>query len=78
MLKESLYVDIVHQHDAHYRGEAGEAPRAADAFLQQYYEQIGNESHPHLYLDGICALAVEVSEREVLLYLPEEFMRSYA
>lgn len=77
MLKEFLYVDIVHQHDTHYCSKAREAPWAADAFLQQGYEQIGNESHPHLYLDGIGALAVEVSEREVLLYLPVIFMRSF-
>ena len=74
VFKESLYIDIVHQHDTHYCGKAREAPWAADAFLQQCYEQICNKSHPHLYLDGIGTLAVEVSEREVLLYLPKELM----
>ena len=40
--------------------------------MEQCQQQIGNKSHPYLYLDGVGALAVEVSEWEVLLYLLEQ------
>ena len=72
--KEGVTVDVVHEHDAEHGGKVGEAPSPPDALLHDHEQQIGYERHPDLYLDGIGALAVEVSEREVLLQLLEQLM----
>ena len=40
--------------------------------LHDHEQQVCDERHPDLYLDGICALSVEVTQREVLLELLEQ------
>ena len=35
-------------------------------------QQIGNQSHPYLYFDGICTFTIEVFQRKVLLHLLEQ------
>ena len=40
--------------------------------MQQCHEQISYQGDPNLDFDGVAALAVEVSEWEILLYLLEE------
>ena len=74
MFGESHDVDIVHQHDSDDGGKAREAPWVRHSPLQQCQQQVGDERHPYLYLDGVGTFAVEVSEWEVLLQLFEGFM----
>ena len=71
MLEESVAVDVVHEHDPEHCGEIGEAPTALNAPLHNHEQQVCDKRHPYLYLDGICAFSIEVSQREVLLELFE-------
>ncbi len=69
--KECIEVDVVHQHDSDHSSQSREAPRAIQAPLQKRHEKICYQCDPDLNLDGICTLAIEVSEREILLNLFE-------
>jgi len=40
--------------------------------LEQGQQQVRDQRHPDLDFDGVGALPVEVAQREVLLYLPEQ------
>ncbi len=44
-----------------------EAPRSFDTLLHDHEQKIRDERHPNMYFDGVGALSIEVSEREVLL-----------
>ena len=76
-LEERVAVDVVHEHNPEHGGQSKEAPTALDPLLHDHDQQVGDERHPDLYLDGIGALPVEVPQREVLLELLEELMRSF-
>lgn len=76
-LEERVAVDVVHEHDPEHGGQSREAPITLDPLLHDHDQQVGDERHPDLYLDGIGALPVEVPQREVLLELLEELMRSF-
>ena len=71
-LEERVAVDVVHEHDPEHGGQSREAPITLDPLLHDHDQQVGDERHPDLYLDGIGALPVEVPQREVLLELLEE------
>ncbi len=68
---ERVQIDVVHEHNSHHCCQSIEAPPAIQTLLLQCHEQISNQGGPNLYLDSIAALAVEVSEREILLDLLE-------
>ena len=72
LLEERIAVDVVHEHDAEHGGQSREAPITLNPLLHDHDQQVGDERHPDLYLDGIGALPVEVPQREVLLELLEE------
>ena len=72
MLEECIAVDVVHEHDAEHVCQVGETPAAPDTPLHDHEQEVGDECHPNLYLDGVCALTVEVPQREVLLELLEK------
>ena len=66
VVEQAVEVDIVHQRYPNHGRQSREAPLPFQPFLHQHQQQICYQRHPYLYLDGICALAVEVFQREVL------------
>jgi len=66
-----MIVYIVHEHDSGHGGQAGEAPWSLYGSLHESEQQIGYESDPYLYLDGIGAFSVEITKGEVLFDLFE-------
>ena len=49
-----------------------------EKLLHDHEQKVCYQGNPNLYLDGIGALPIEVSQWEVLLQLLEKVMRSYA
>ena len=47
---------------------------AFQSALHDHKEQIGNENYPDLNFDGIPAFSIEITQREILLYLFEKLM----
>ena len=72
VIEQAVEVDIVHQRYPNHGRQSREAPLPFQPFLHQHQQQICYQRHPYLYLDGICALAVEVFQRKVLFHLFEQ------
>ena len=63
---------VVHQHYAYHSNQSRKAPVPLQCALQNRKQQVCDQRHPYMYLDGIGAFAVEVSQREILFYLLEK------
>ena len=74
MFEEAHDVDVVHQHDPDDGCQPGETPGMRHAPLEQRQQQVGDERHPYLYLDGIGTLAIEIAQGEIRLELFEELL----
>ena len=74
LFKERVAVYIVHEHDSEHGGQPREAPCAFDSLLHDHEQQVCNERHPYLYLDGVGALSVEIPQREILFELLVQVM----
>lgn len=72
MLEETVAVNVVHEHDAHHRGQIRETPIAFDPLLQYHEQLIGDQCDPNLNFDGIGALSIEISEGKILFELLEK------
>ena len=72
IIEQAVEINIIHQCNSHHRGQSRETPSTCQAFLHDHQQKVGNECYPYLYLDGIGALSIEVSQREVLLDLFEQ------
>lgn len=70
-LKEGEQSHIVHQHLAYGGDKVREGPFASHLLPHHGQQQVGDKRHPYLGLYGVDALAVEVSQREILLELLE-------
>lgn len=58
MLEETVAVNVVHEHDAHHRGQIRETPIAFDTLLQYHEQQIGYQCDPNLNFDYCCPVKV--------------------
>ena len=69
VLHERDEIDVLHQHKARHGDHLREGAGPPDAPGEQGDEQVGDQHHPGLYLDGVDAVPVEEMEREILLEL---------
>ena len=66
IVEKAVEVNVIHKRDSHHCRQAGEAPLTLEPFLHDHRQQVCDERHPNLYLDGVGAFAVEVFQGEVL------------
>ncbi len=74
VFEEKAVVHVAHEQYPDHGGQPGEAPRPFERPLYQCQQQVCDECHPYLDLDGIGTLPIEVTQGEILFYLPKEVM----
>lgn len=72
VVEQTVEVDIVHQGDPYHCRQPRKAPLPGKAFPHLHQQQVCNQCHPYLDLDGVGAFAIKVLQREVLFYLLEK------
>ena len=72
IIEQTVEVYIVPKSNSDHCGKPGEAPLPFQPFLHHHEQQVCNERHPNLDLDGIGTFSIEAFQREILFNLLEE------